>query len=68
MSKHLEERSPFKYFALTFLFPWGFWLPSIALWHNDYGMALYMPLAALGQFAPLAAAATAIERGIIRLS
>ena len=62
MSKHLEERSPFKFFALTFLFSWGFWLPAIALWLNDYGFALYMPLAVLGQLAPLAAAATLIAR------
>ena len=62
MSKHLEERNPFKFFILTFLFSWGFWLPAIALWLNDYGMALYMPLAVLGQFAPLAAASTLIAR------
>ncbi len=62
MSKHLEERSPIKFFALTYLFSWGFWLPAILLWFNDYGMALYTPLAALGQFAPLAAAATLVAR------
>lgn len=62
MSKHLEQRAPFKFFALTFLFSWGFWLPSILLWLGDFGMTLYTPLVVLGQFAPLAAAATLIAR------
>jgi len=46
------------FFILTFVFSWGFWLPSIWLWLDDYGMELYIPITALGQFAPLAAAAT----------
>ena len=62
MPNHLEDRSPFKFFALTFAFSWGFWLPSILLWFDDYEMALYTPLAVLGQFAPLAAAAALIAR------
>ncbi len=28
MSKHLEERSPIKFFALTYLFSWGFAVAS----------------------------------------
>jgi len=59
---HLSGRKPFTFFALTFAFSWGFWLPAILLWLDDYGMALYMPLVMLGQFAPLAAAATLIAR------
>lgn len=62
MNKHLEERNPFTFFILTFAFSWGFWLPSIWLWLDDYGMELYIPITALGQFAPLAAAATLIAR------
>jgi membrane protease YdiL (CAAX protease family) len=50
------------YFALAFALAWGIWLPSILIWLDDLGGALYLPLAVLGQFAPLGAAAILIAR------
>lgn len=62
MSKHQEGRSPFKYFALTFVYAWALWLPAILLGLDDYGVSAYMPLVTVGGFAPLAAAVTLVGR------
>ncbi len=63
MSKHQEDRSPFKFFGLTFAYSWGLWLPAILLGLADrYGLTLYFILAFVGAFAPLASALTLITR------
>ena len=62
MPKHLEERSPIKFFVLVFAYSWGLWLPAILLGAADYGLAAYTPLALIGAFAPMAAAITLISR------
>jgi len=62
MPKHLEERSPFTFFILLFLITWGFWLPVIFFWLDDYGMSLYLPLVVPGQLAPLAVALILVAR------
>lgn len=62
MSKHLEGRSPLKFFALVFAYSWGLWLPAILLGAADFGLAAYTPLVLIGAFAPMAAAITLISR------
>ena len=62
MSKHQEERSPFKFFALVFVYSWGWWIPIILLGLHKQGLTVYTPMALIGGFAPLAAALTLVVR------
>lgn len=66
MSKHLEGRSPIKFFALVFAYSWGLWLPIIFITTGkDLGsnvLSIVVLLEVLGGFAPLAAALTLVVR------
>lgn len=66
MSKHNEERAPFKFFALVFAFSWGLWLPIILITSGkdlgDNVLSIVLLLEVLGGFAPMAAALTLVIR------
>lgn len=66
MSKHLEARSPFMFFILTFVYSWGLWLPIIFIASGESigenGLAIVGILEVLGGFAPLVAALTLVVR------
>jgi len=66
MSKHLEGRSPIKFFALVYAYSWGLWLPIIFITYGkDLGsnvLSTIVLLEVLGGFAPLLAALTLVIR------
>jgi len=67
MSKHLEGRAPFKFFALVYAYAWGLWLPIIFITSGkDLGsnvLSIVLLLEVLGGFAPMIAALTLVIRG-----
>lgn len=66
MSNYHEERSPFGFFVLTYVYAWILWLPSILIGYNvDLGLdatAIAVFLSAVGGFSPLLAAITLVVR------